>query len=175
MAQSLEKAFLQKVAQMPQEEVELPPPLPRSKPGKPGRKGRGNASEHCKQANTARHVQSATITHTVHAYDLIHTHMRVWAQIILLDICFSQSASLLFSSYPHPLSPSFWRSDNSSSGPSCVPVSVLTSHPGNTRLHPLYPPTDTFDQEPAPFPSNWTKHPYHYGSASHTAHHKGNG
>lgn len=41
MAQSLEKAFLQKVAQMPQEELELPPPPPRSKPGKPGRKGRG--------------------------------------------------------------------------------------------------------------------------------------
>uniref|UniRef100_A0A3P9JQG6 Bromodomain-containing protein 2 n=1 Tax=Oryzias latipes TaxID=8090 RepID=A0A3P9JQG6_ORYLA len=31
MAQSLEKAFLQKVAQMPQEEIELPPPVPRSK------------------------------------------------------------------------------------------------------------------------------------------------
>lgn len=40
MAQSLEKAFLQKVAQMPQEELELPPPIPRSKTGKPGRKGR---------------------------------------------------------------------------------------------------------------------------------------
>ncbi|KAL4629590.1 bromodomain-containing protein 2 isoform X1 [Arapaima gigas] len=40
MAQSLEKAFLQKVAQMPQEEIELPPPAPRGKPGKPpkGRK-----------------------------------------------------------------------------------------------------------------------------------------
>uniref|UniRef100_A0A8C9VMR6 Bromodomain-containing protein 2 n=1 Tax=Scleropages formosus TaxID=113540 RepID=A0A8C9VMR6_SCLFO len=35
MAQSLEKAFLQKVAQMPQEEIELPPPAPRGKPGKP--------------------------------------------------------------------------------------------------------------------------------------------
>lgn len=31
MAQSLEKIFLQKVAQMPEEEVELPPPTPRSK------------------------------------------------------------------------------------------------------------------------------------------------
>ncbi|KAG7457596.1 hypothetical protein MATL_G00228910 [Megalops atlanticus] len=39
MAQSLEKAFLQKVAQMPQEEIELPPPVPRGKPGKPA-KGR---------------------------------------------------------------------------------------------------------------------------------------
>uniref|UniRef100_A0AAZ3QQ85 Bromodomain-containing protein 2 n=1 Tax=Oncorhynchus tshawytscha TaxID=74940 RepID=A0AAZ3QQ85_ONCTS len=39
MAQSLEKAFLQKVAQMPQEEIELPPPPPRGKPGKPGRGG----------------------------------------------------------------------------------------------------------------------------------------
>lgn len=42
MAQSLEKAFLQKVAQMPQEELELPPPPPRIKQGKPGRKGKGN-------------------------------------------------------------------------------------------------------------------------------------
>ncbi|XP_066580641.1 bromodomain-containing protein 2a isoform X2 [Amia ocellicauda] len=39
MAQSLEKVFLQKVAQMPQEEIELAPPTPRGKPGKPG-KGR---------------------------------------------------------------------------------------------------------------------------------------
>lgn len=45
MAQSLEKAFLQKVAQMPQDELELAPPPPRVKAGKPGRKGRGNASE----------------------------------------------------------------------------------------------------------------------------------
>ena len=44
MAQSLEKAFLQKVAQMPQEEIELPPPPPRGKPGKPG-KGRRAAGE----------------------------------------------------------------------------------------------------------------------------------
>ncbi|XP_051519644.1 bromodomain-containing protein 2-like isoform X2 [Myxocyprinus asiaticus] len=35
MAQSLEKAFLQKVAQMPQVEEEIPPPAPRGKPGKP--------------------------------------------------------------------------------------------------------------------------------------------
>ncbi|CAF89147.1 unnamed protein product, partial [Tetraodon nigroviridis] len=40
MAQSLEKAFLQKVAQMPQDELELPPPPPRMKTGKPGKKGR---------------------------------------------------------------------------------------------------------------------------------------
>lgn len=46
MAQSLEKAFLQKVAQMPQDELELAPPPLRSKPGKPGKKGRGNAGEH---------------------------------------------------------------------------------------------------------------------------------
>ncbi|XP_069055071.1 bromodomain-containing protein 2a isoform X2 [Lepisosteus oculatus] len=39
MAQSLEKVFLQKIAQMPQEEIELPPPAPRGKPGKTG-KGR---------------------------------------------------------------------------------------------------------------------------------------
>ncbi|XP_043087799.1 bromodomain-containing protein 3-like [Puntigrus tetrazona] len=35
MAQSLEKAFLQKVAQMPQEEEEIPAPVPRGKQGKP--------------------------------------------------------------------------------------------------------------------------------------------
>ncbi|XP_072531585.1 bromodomain-containing protein 2a isoform X2 [Salminus brasiliensis] len=39
MAQSLEKAFLQKVAQMPPEEEELPQPAPRGKTGKPS-KGR---------------------------------------------------------------------------------------------------------------------------------------
>uniref|UniRef100_A0A3B4A9X7 Bromodomain-containing protein 2 n=1 Tax=Periophthalmus magnuspinnatus TaxID=409849 RepID=A0A3B4A9X7_9GOBI len=39
MAQSLEKAFLQQVAKMPQEEVELAPPTPRNKPSKGGRKG----------------------------------------------------------------------------------------------------------------------------------------
>lgn len=43
MAQSLEKAFLQKVAQMPQEELELAPPPPRIKQSKPGRKGKGTA------------------------------------------------------------------------------------------------------------------------------------
>ncbi|MED6261095.1 Bromodomain-containing protein 2 [Characodon lateralis] len=40
MAQSLEKLFLQKVAQMPQEEVELPPPAPRNK----NSRGRGRKS-----------------------------------------------------------------------------------------------------------------------------------
>lgn len=40
MAQSLEKIFLQKVAQMPPEEVELPPPAPRSK----NSRGRGRKS-----------------------------------------------------------------------------------------------------------------------------------
>ena len=45
MAQALEKAFLQKVAQMPQDELELPSPPLRSKPVKPGKKGRGNPSE----------------------------------------------------------------------------------------------------------------------------------
>lgn len=43
MAQSLEKAFLQQVAKMPQEEQELAPPPPRNKTGKPGKKGRGAA------------------------------------------------------------------------------------------------------------------------------------
>ncbi|XP_038850233.1 bromodomain-containing protein 3-like isoform X1 [Salvelinus namaycush] len=46
MAQSLEKVFLQKVAQIPQEEIELPPPAPRGKLGKPGKGGRkSNASK----------------------------------------------------------------------------------------------------------------------------------
>lgn len=36
MAQALEKIFLQKVAQMPQEEVELLPPAPKVKGRKPG-------------------------------------------------------------------------------------------------------------------------------------------
>ncbi|KAJ4931570.1 hypothetical protein JOQ06_025865, partial [Pogonophryne albipinna] len=36
MAQPLEKIFLQKVAQMPEEEVELPPPTPRSKNSRGG-------------------------------------------------------------------------------------------------------------------------------------------
>lgn len=46
MAQSLEKAFLQKVAQMPQEEIELPPPAPRGKPAKAtkGRRATGGFS-----------------------------------------------------------------------------------------------------------------------------------
>lgn len=35
MAQALEKIFLQKVAQMPQEEVELLPPPPKGKARKP--------------------------------------------------------------------------------------------------------------------------------------------
>lgn len=43
MAQSLEKIFLQKVAQMPQEELELPAPAPRNKTSR-GR-GRKSSSE----------------------------------------------------------------------------------------------------------------------------------
>lgn len=42
MAQSLEKIFLQKVAQMPQEEIELAPPTQRTKAGRgKGRKSSG--------------------------------------------------------------------------------------------------------------------------------------
>uniref|UniRef100_A0A3B1KG64 Bromodomain-containing protein 2 n=1 Tax=Astyanax mexicanus TaxID=7994 RepID=A0A3B1KG64_ASTMX len=46
MAQSLEKVFLQKVAQMPPEEIELPPPAPRSRGAKAGksRRGRGGVT-----------------------------------------------------------------------------------------------------------------------------------
>ncbi|KAG9333694.1 hypothetical protein JZ751_010684 [Albula glossodonta] len=47
MAQSLEKAFLQKVAQMPQDEIELPPPAPKAKPGKPGKMGKGRRLTGC--------------------------------------------------------------------------------------------------------------------------------
>uniref|UniRef100_A0A673MSJ3 Bromodomain-containing protein 3-like n=1 Tax=Sinocyclocheilus rhinocerous TaxID=307959 RepID=A0A673MSJ3_9TELE len=45
MAQSLEKVFLQKVAQMPQEEIELPPPTPKGRGAKTikGRRGRGGS------------------------------------------------------------------------------------------------------------------------------------
>uniref|UniRef100_A0A8C6T5X2 Bromodomain-containing protein 2 n=1 Tax=Neogobius melanostomus TaxID=47308 RepID=A0A8C6T5X2_9GOBI len=43
MAQSLEKIFLQKVAEMPQDEIELPAPAPRFKPGR-GRGRRASAS-----------------------------------------------------------------------------------------------------------------------------------
>ena len=42
MAQSLEKVFLQKVAQMPQEEIELAPPAPRGKLGKAGKGRKAN-------------------------------------------------------------------------------------------------------------------------------------
>lgn len=63
MAQSLEKAFLQKVAQMPQEELELPPPPPRSKPGKPGRKGRGNAGEPWRPHKSKTIIFNLTQTH----------------------------------------------------------------------------------------------------------------
>ena len=44
MAQSLEKIFLQKVAQMPQEEIELTPPTQRTKAGRgKGRKSSGES------------------------------------------------------------------------------------------------------------------------------------
>lgn len=42
MAQALEKIFLQKVASMPQEEVELLPPAPKPKVKKSGPPGIGN-------------------------------------------------------------------------------------------------------------------------------------
>lgn len=48
MAQALEKIFLQKVASMPQEEVELLPPPPKGKSRKPGaapNAGEPNAGE----------------------------------------------------------------------------------------------------------------------------------
>ncbi|TSK20140.1 Bromodomain-containing protein 3 [Bagarius yarrelli] len=41
MAQSLEKVFLQKVAQMPQDEIELPPPAPRGRAIKTAKSRRG--------------------------------------------------------------------------------------------------------------------------------------
>ncbi len=48
MAQSLEKVFLQKVAQMPQEEIELLPPTPKGIGAKTikGRRGRGELHSH---------------------------------------------------------------------------------------------------------------------------------
>lgn len=52
MAQALEKIFLQKVAQMPQEEVELLPPPPKGKARKPGAAPAAGKSEN-KMRNTA--------------------------------------------------------------------------------------------------------------------------
>jgi len=47
MAQSLEKIFLQKVAQMPQEEIELTPPTQRTKAGRgKGRRSSGESVTH---------------------------------------------------------------------------------------------------------------------------------
>lgn len=62
MAQSLEKAFLQKVAQMPQEELELPPPPPRSKSVKNGKKGKNNAGEQTRQASSCSTLRTRSDT-----------------------------------------------------------------------------------------------------------------
>lgn len=141
MAQSLEKAFLQKVAQMPQEELELAPPPQRIKPGKPGRKGRGNAGEPRLQAGQQRQTHD-------------HIFLSNFKPILLyIATCYS-----------------LWWSDDGSSGSGCLPVRILASYPGNTRFHPVHPPTDSFDQKFAPFLCNRTEHAYHYRSASYTAH-----
>ena len=58
MAQSLEKVFLQKVAQMPQEEIELSPPAQRRKPGK-GRKANGEPLMHRRENTQGSNVQAA--------------------------------------------------------------------------------------------------------------------
>uniref|UniRef100_A0A3B4G1Z2 Bromodomain containing 2b n=1 Tax=Pundamilia nyererei TaxID=303518 RepID=A0A3B4G1Z2_9CICH len=55
MAQSLEKIFLQKVAQMPEEEVELPPPAPRNK----NSRGRGRKSSASRAQQVPAVSQSA--------------------------------------------------------------------------------------------------------------------
>ncbi|XP_041759105.1 bromodomain-containing protein 2 isoform X7 [Coregonus clupeaformis] len=60
MAQSLEKAFLQKVAQMPQEEIELPPPPPRGKPGKPGKGRRATVASVPGGVTTAHQVPAVS-------------------------------------------------------------------------------------------------------------------
>lgn len=51
MAQALEKIFLQKVALMPQEEVELLPPVPKGKGRKPG-PGLSLQTVHCSVHST---------------------------------------------------------------------------------------------------------------------------
>lgn len=111
MAQSLEKAFLQKVAQMPQEEVELAPPPPRSKPAKIGKKGRANAGERCQ-------AQTCTV-YNHHAYMAVSIHTQI--NNFLNEYLYLLSTHLS----------SLWWSDDSSSGPSSFPVSVLASHPRN--------------------------------------------
>ncbi|KTF75806.1 hypothetical protein cypCar_00041377 [Cyprinus carpio] len=55
MAQSLEKVFLQKVAQMPQEEIELPPPTPKSRGAKTFKGHRGKGELHRGGSVTSAH------------------------------------------------------------------------------------------------------------------------
>lgn len=49
MAQALEKIFLQKVAQMPQEEVELLPPVPKGKGRKPSAGTQSAGRDPCRE------------------------------------------------------------------------------------------------------------------------------
>lgn len=153
MAQSLEKAFLQKVAQMPQDELELPPPPPRMKLGKPGKKGRGNFALN----------------------SLIKTDY-----ILAKDMSPCMSTGFKFDFFSLDLLPPFlpvslfffslWRSDNSSSGASCLPVCVLPTYARNARLPPVHPSTDSFDEELAPFLFYCTNHRNHYRPPSNAAH-----
>ncbi|MEQ2189030.1 hypothetical protein GOODEAATRI_020989 [Goodea atripinnis] len=65
MAQSLEKAFLQKVAQMPQDEIELAPPPPRNKSVKPSKKGRSNSGVKRKADTTTPTTMAMPIMSTM--------------------------------------------------------------------------------------------------------------
>lgn len=69
MAQSLEKVFLQKVAQMPQDEIEFLPPTPRGRGAKTikGRKSRGEKPSQivCSVAFVAQEDVTQLISHSV--------------------------------------------------------------------------------------------------------------
>lgn len=69
--------------------------------------------------------------------------------IIIIVNCFFL---IVFVRLPTPtlLCHSLRRSDDSSSGPSCLTIGVLATYPRNTRLHHVHPPTDSFDKESAP-------------------------
>lgn len=93
---------------------------------------------------------------------------------LLWTVMFKLGALINFnfvSFHPHPLS--FGRSNNSPSGSCSFPVGVLSSHPRNTWLRSLRPPSDNSSQEHYPHISSWTKHPWHYGHAPHAADCKG--
>lgn len=84
MAQALEKIFLQKVAQMPQEEVALLPPAPKGK----------NKSKQPAAATTGEYCSNTTVLSN-----------RYYVPVLtVLCVCFSESAGGVIS-LPSPLLP----------------------------------------------------------------------